>query len=152
MKKLLVAVSLLMFLLFGAQDAYTQPPCQPSPQPATPGKVASLPDAPGRMADNLAEIEGAFDRGESRKRTVYLKKGTSYWVSAAGCPRAGNIKIYIAQNGQELSENESYDPRFCFTPQESGDYTFWTKLVTTLQNSRWGNVKSRIVQLEKPCK
>lgn len=147
MKRFLTIMVVLVFMALWASSVCA---CPTDRQPEPPVAIAPLPEAPGEVEGNLAEITGAFDRGEERSEIVHLKLGRSYWVSAAGCPRAGDIKVALMEGGEVKVERASGSPGFCFTPSKTGDYTFKTKLVSTRHGS-WGNVKARIVELSKSC-
>ena len=150
MKRFLIILVIAVVSMFWncGQNAYAY--CMPSSQPEPTQEVASLPGAPGKTIGNLTEISDAFDRGESKTETIYLKKGQSYWVSAAGCPRAGNIKISLIKDEKVLAEDTNYSPNFCFKAEETGNHTFKTKLIST-EHGDWGNVKARMVQLSEQC-
>jgi hypothetical protein len=70
-------------------------------------------------------------KNERASERARLTAGQSYWFAASGCPRVGNIGIYVLnRNGQVLNRAEGYDLGFCFGVQEDDEYALEVKVLT----------------------
>lgn len=144
MKRIVFSAALFLCLVLFTPEVYSY--CAPG------SPVVRNPVATSESGECQEKIKSEFDRGDQKFADVTLKKGEIYRASAAGCPRAGNIKLKVTKDGKEYASSDSaYSPQFCFRAPESGTYTFIVKLETTLQGSSWGNVDSCFYQSSLSC-
>jgi hypothetical protein len=113
-----------------AQSCHTgTPPRDPAPASQTAGV--------------RVRIAGDFDLNETDTREIQAEAGKSYWLSAAGCPRMGRIRVAILDAaGKTVKVNEGFAPSLCFTPQSSGKYTVQVTALSLTGSNAWGSIDS----------
>lgn len=111
--------------------AHTQS-CHPDTRPSNP--------APMSLALHM-RVAGDFRLHEEKTRTTQLQAGKSYWLSAAGCPRMGQIRLAVLDaRGKTVQVDEDDAPSFCFTPQKSGKYTVKLRALSLTGSNTWGSI------------
>lgn len=127
------------FLLFISKTAFAW--CAPAPIPANPVSVVKT--GTGDTSDCIVKVLRSFNKGEEVIEEVMLTRGTSYWFSASGCPRMGNISISVVNsNGELVKESVGYSPNFCFQADNDGAYSVKVKAVSMTGTSTYGNIES----------
>jgi hypothetical protein len=116
-----------------ATPARAQGICRPSVRPANP--------APVRAQSCLMQALREFGLNEETTSALVLEKGKSYWFGASGCPKMGNIGLYILDSeGAVVKQASSYSPSFCFTPRATGKYTVKAKALSLMHAYRSGTI------------
>jgi hypothetical protein len=106
--------------------------CQPAARPSNPAPVSQ---------DLRVRIAGDFSLNEEKTRTTLLESGKSYWLSAAGCPRMGRIRMAVVDtDGKTVKVHEGHAPSFCFSPLKSGNYTVKITALTLNGSNSWGSI------------
>ncbi len=131
--RIFLACAFVATLIPGAMPARAQGLCRPSIRPANP--------TPVRAQSCLMQALREFGLNEESASTLVLEKGKSYWFSASGCPKMGNIGLYILNSeGAVVKQASSYSPSFCFTPQATGKYTVKAKALSLMHAYRSGTI------------
>jgi len=124
---LVVALILTLWVKLG----HTQS-CHPDTRPSNP--------APASQALHV-RIAGDFRWNEEKTRTTQLTAGKNYWLSAAGCPRMGRIRMAVVDaSGKTVQVDEGDAPSFCFSPQKSGKYTVKLRALSLTGSNTWGSI------------
>lgn len=129
MKCTAFVVALVLVLWAAVASAQS---CPPASRPSNPTPVGQ---------DLRVRIVGDFSLNEEKTRSTQLDSGKSYWLSAAGCPRMGRIRMAVVDtNGKTVKMDEGHAPSFCFSPQKSGNYTVKITAVTLKGSNSWGSI------------
>jgi len=120
-----------LVLVVWAELGYTQS-CHTDTRPSNPAPVGQA---------LHVRIAGDFRLHEEKTRTTQLTAGKRYWISAAGCPRMGQISLKMADaHGKTVQVDEGDAPAFCFSPPKSGKYTIKLRALSLTGANRWGSI------------
>ena len=137
MKFALFVVSVILASWAGVAVAQT---CHTAARPSDPAPVSQV---------VRARIAGDFSLNEERTREIQVEAGKSYWLSAAGCPRMGNIRIAIVDaGGKTIKTDEGYSPSLCFSPERSGKYTIKVTATSLMRSYSWGSIDAALSDSE----
>ena len=79
--------------------------------------------------------------GERAVSTVAVQRGKSYWFSASGCPKMGNISISVLDaGGAVLKQAKSYSPTLCYRAERDGAVTVEVKALSLMGSYRSGTI------------
>ncbi len=124
---LVVALILTLWVKLGSAQS-----CHPDTRPRNP--------APAGQALHV-RIAGDFRLHEEKTRTTQLKAGKSYWLSAAGCPRMGRMRLAVVHaSGKTMHAEEGNAPSFCFRPPKSGKYAVKLRALSLTGANSWGSI------------
>lgn len=125
-------------LVFWATATFGQ--CPTGSVPRNPAPVR--PAAPtASRANCLVKVLDQFTLGEEFKRELTLQKGKGYWFAANGCPRMGNIGLYVIDSaGNVLKQASAYAPSLCFWPPATGKYVIKVKALSLMHSHRSGSI------------
>jgi len=134
---LVVALVLALWVELGHAQS-----CPPASRPSNPAPASQ---------DLRVRIAGDFRLNEEKAKSIQLESGKRYWLSAAGCPRMGRIRMAVVDaDGKTVKVNEGYAPSFCFSPQKRGNYTVKITALTLNGSNSWGSIDAGLA--ESQCK
>lgn len=114
--------------------------------------TAARPSNPAPASQDLrVRIVGDFSLNEEKSRSTRLEAGKGFWISGAGCPRMGRIRVAVVDaGGKTVKSNEGFSPSFCFRPEQSGNYTVKVTALSLNGSNSWGSIDAGLA--DSQCK
>ena len=129
MRNTTLVVAMVMATLAKGASAQT---CHTATRPSNPAPTTQL---------VVTRIAGDFSLNEERTREIQIEAGKSCWLSAAGCPRMGRIRVAIVDAaGKTVKEEVGYSPSLCFSAEQSGKYTVKVAALSLRSGYGWGSI------------